>query len=442
MILHEIWNPFLAVAWLVLTLFGCWSLADGDDLLLAPTAVAASLTVQLHLSYVAPAASALVWGLVGLAVTIVRARREAASGAGEGSAPGTAPRLRRNVLLAATASLACWIGPIVDEVVHRPGNLELLVRAALHAHDPGAGIAGGVRDLTRGIGLHPLWLRSFDGLIVPQLVVTWGASVGAVVVLAVLVGLTVQAVRADRSTQVALLGTSWAALAGGFFSAASASGAEGLQVLADVHIVWIPIGMFAWMALACVLADRVAERVGFRVGTPRLAALGAVVVAVVLVLVAWPRLGAKMNYGSVAFGPVRRFGPAIVRSLPERDGPWRVAGEGELATTLVLPGVLFYLMADGVRVSFPDLNVPEVGPEQRAQPDEVLAGTILVVSGDDAGAPRPGYRLVSTWDPAHVPARYRDFNRTTLPIKQVKQAVYLRVGPAAAGGSGTAPQAP
>ena len=76
-ILHEIWNPFLAVAWLVLTLFGCWSLADGDDLLLAPTAVAASLTVQLHLSYVAPAVCALVWGLVGLAVTIVRARREA-----------------------------------------------------------------------------------------------------------------------------------------------------------------------------------------------------------------------------------------------------------------------------------------------------------------------------------------------------------------------------
>ena len=134
--------------------------------------------MQLHLSYVAPAASALVWGLVGLAVTIVRARREAASGAGEGTAPGTAPRLRRNVLLAAAASLACWIGPIVDEVVHRPGNLELLVRAALHAHDPGAGIAGGVRDLTRGIGLHPLWLRSFDGLIVPQLVVTWGASLG------------------------------------------------------------------------------------------------------------------------------------------------------------------------------------------------------------------------------------------------------------------------
>ena len=135
--------------------------------------------------------------------------------------------------------------------------------------------------------------------------------------------------------------------------------------------------MFAWMALACVLADRVAERVGFRVGRAHLAALGAVVVAVVLVLVAWPRLGAKMNYGSVAFGPVRRFGPAIVRSLPERDGPWRVAGEGELATTLVLPGVLFYLMADGVRVSFPDLNVPEVGPRPRA-------------AGRGAGGDHPG----------------------------------------------------
>ena len=70
--------------------------------------------------------------------------------------PGGRPR--RWLLASLLVGLVCWSAPLLDQVVHRPGNLVALERTA-RAHQPTVGPASGWRAAVRAVGVPAWWQR-------------------------------------------------------------------------------------------------------------------------------------------------------------------------------------------------------------------------------------------------------------------------------------------
>jgi hypothetical protein len=140
---HDPLNPYIPLLPFTLLIFLCWSLACGDYRLLPVTVVIASFAIQSHLAFVPPTIALLAVGLGGLAVSR--------------SLP------RRWLVGSAAAGLVCWSAPILDQAIHRPGNLVALVRAA---GDQGrtVGLTTGWHVVVRTLGIPPTWLGSQLGI--------------------------------------------------------------------------------------------------------------------------------------------------------------------------------------------------------------------------------------------------------------------------------------
>ena len=108
------WNSSAPLMPLVLLFFLAWSVACGEYRLLPLAVLVGSFAAQSHLTFVTPVVLLLVTAVVGLAIN--RPRGE--------------PDLRRWVLAGVGVAVVCWSFPLIDQAVHRPGNLVLLVRAA------------------------------------------------------------------------------------------------------------------------------------------------------------------------------------------------------------------------------------------------------------------------------------------------------------------------
>jgi len=165
---HDIWNPAAGVLPLMLLAFLAWSVACGDYRLLPLTIVVASFVAQCQLAFVAPsfalvavaAGGLLAWRLLGS-----RGRAKQGTPRPDGAQPpegptaGHPPRLWPWWLGALAVGLICWSAPIVDQLIHHPGNLGLLARL------PGAqgkteGLAVGWHTVVRAVGIPPWWLRA------------------------------------------------------------------------------------------------------------------------------------------------------------------------------------------------------------------------------------------------------------------------------------------
>ena len=114
--LTQAWNPYLPLLSFIVFLLALWSVVD-DDLPLLPVAVAAgSLCAQTHVPYLG-----LTLGLGAFAV---------------GVACWSAYRRRKNRValrrflvwgaIAAGLAAILWIPPVIDQIVHTPGNLSVL----------------------------------------------------------------------------------------------------------------------------------------------------------------------------------------------------------------------------------------------------------------------------------------------------------------------------
>ena len=136
-------NPGAALLPFTLLIFLCWSLACGEYRLLPITVVVASFVVQCHLTYLLPTLGMLAVGGAGLAWRLLRGRE---------AKPGGRPR--RWLLASLLVGLVCWSAPLLDQVVHRPGNLVALERTA-RAHQPDVGPASGWRGQCARSGSRP-----------------------------------------------------------------------------------------------------------------------------------------------------------------------------------------------------------------------------------------------------------------------------------------------
>lgn len=113
--LTEPWNPHLPVLWFVAFLVAAWAVVDGDLPMLVPAVVAASICAQTHVPYLAVTVG------IGGAVTLVSLWHAWRRRDGHRRADW------RWLAAAAGIGVLLWVPPLIDEVVHEPGNLSQLV---------------------------------------------------------------------------------------------------------------------------------------------------------------------------------------------------------------------------------------------------------------------------------------------------------------------------
>jgi hypothetical protein len=132
-VLTQPWNPYLPlVAWTVVVL-AAWLVLEGDHLMLVPLVVAGSLCAQTHIPYLV-----LCVGLFGLcaAVSLWRWRT------GDRGA-------LRSLKWAVGVGVVLWLPPLVDQVVHSPGNIRMLQRHFMNPVEEPIGIRQGIAVLLR-----------------------------------------------------------------------------------------------------------------------------------------------------------------------------------------------------------------------------------------------------------------------------------------------------
>ena len=234
--LHDIWNPSIALMPFALLVFAGWSVACGEHRLLPLMAVLASFVVQCHLTFVLPTLGIVAIALTGLLV-------------GRGGAP--VPGLRRSAVVAGVLALVCWSAPLVEQVIHRPGNFVQVARAALD--DRGKlGAEAGTRTVVRAVGVPPNWLERAgrppsvleDLQTDPALL----STIAAVAVLALLAVIGVVALRRRARDVAAAAGIALVLPLTLGMVAASTPTEDGLFISIGYTLRWGSLaGMFAWL---------------------------------------------------------------------------------------------------------------------------------------------------------------------------------------------------
>jgi hypothetical protein len=123
----EPWNPHLPLVWWLVFLLALWSLLCRDRAMLPIAIFAGTFCMQNHIPYVA-----LVVGM-GAAVTALLARPTLA--AWRRNEPGVRRSLLRWTGGASLLLGALWLPPVADQIVHRPGNLAILLETFRHPYD-------------------------------------------------------------------------------------------------------------------------------------------------------------------------------------------------------------------------------------------------------------------------------------------------------------------
>jgi hypothetical protein len=388
-----IWNPAAALLPFTLLVFLAWCVACGDVRLLPAAVVAASFAAQCHLTYVLPALGALAVAAAGLA---------AAARAGRVSGPA-----RRWLVAAGVAGLVCWSGPLVEQAVHRPGNLVLLWRAG-NAADPTLGRTVGARALVRAVGVPPWWLRAPRGSLQrigdlstsPSAASTVSAAL-VLAALAVALGAALRRRRPDVAAADAL-----ALVLCGALALAAASVPRSAFGTVGYGLWWGSVaGMWAWIALgwsAAVLLPR-PRRAALarprRAGAWGLAAVAAVAAAVAVG--AGPRGDAYP--GDETYARMREVGERVRATAgggPAGGGPFHVDGahgDDSFVGAGFELGIVYELRRAGAEVTAPDRLARLLGPRYEA--GEPAPGALVHVAVDDA--PRPPGRVLArvTVDP-------------------------------------------
>jgi len=393
--LHDMWEPYLTVLPFTLLIFLCWSLACGEYRLLPLMVLVASFVVQCHVAYLPATAGLAAVAAAGLALS----RRGA-----------QARPLRRTLVVSAIVGLACWIAPLVDQAIHRPGNFVNLCWYALHR---GATVGGDAawRAVVRVVGIPPWWLRSqlgppghFADLLTQPAALATASSVAILLALVVVVASTVR----TRDSELAYAAAIALVLCGSIaLVTAGTPQRDGLVLTLSYTIDWgSAVGMWTWLTLVLAVqrrlpATRLAGQLrvpptgrplGFAIGAglASVAAAGAIVAASIRpdpVAREFPQMR------TVA----RRVAASVrgARAVRLDSGPTFMAYEFTMAA-------LYALRRDGVAPVVPSLAVELGGWYGRrgARPDRLVR---VRETAHRQGAARPGeLRVTVAGDPFAV----------------------------------------
>ncbi|MGQ0831525.1 MAG: hypothetical protein ACT4OV_07595 [Microthrixaceae bacterium] len=159
--LTEPWNPHLPVLWFVAFLLSAWAVLEGDLPMLLVAVLAGSIGAQTHVPYLPVTVG--IGGAVLVARGIVAWRRRGEAG----------PSLVRWAGLALLLGALLWTPPLIDEVVHDPGNLSQIADHLGNPAESPIGMRAAVRlmaerldgwQLVVGETRHPgTYIRTLSG---------------------------------------------------------------------------------------------------------------------------------------------------------------------------------------------------------------------------------------------------------------------------------------
>jgi hypothetical protein len=392
--LYDPWNPHAATLPFCALLFAAWSVVDGDWSALPVMALAGSLALQLHLSYVILVPVIVLAAIAGAAVVPRRRASADVLSDSRSAVRVRGPSLGRWIVVAAGLTAVVWFPPIWQQATGHPGNVSALVDARGHGGPHPIGLSRGVRTVAAVVALPPGWFPpgwdrpTFETVRLGQVRgFETGATVGdvalGVVVILLLAG--VWAGRSDdRSTSVAGCATALVAVAAAI---ASASQAASPYDSIDSYVRWLwPIALFCWLQLALIAVPRLARwarRHRPSLGpTLRLAAAGvAAVVGVVGVVGAFG--GSDAGSGSIPWArtpsraaasaawKLRGRGPVLIHQRFDIGG---YAVEPSVLVTLVRAGVGFYVDED--------VMAHQVGTHRRYRNQPSVRTIVWFGSGD------------------------------------------------------------
>ena len=346
--LHEIDNSRAGVMVFMLLLFVSWSVACGEYRLLPLMVILASFAVQVHFSLAPAALMAFVLGAAGL---VWPRKEEGAQRRALAPVPGAW------LLGAAIVGLLCWSGPLLDQLMHSPGNLRRIVQTAL-AHKATAGVRVGWHVLVSTLGVWPRWLRAYaPGAEIREFLAPGGLAV--VTALIILAGLVLAGVLGFRRRRRDLVAGSTLALG---LSATVVVVAASLPVsltLRDYAMRWSsPVGMFAWTVLGWSLfVNRSAlprlslVRARFNVPTPMKAVVALTVIGG-LGVVAATGTSADSDTMRWAFAPARAAAAEISSRLGSRAAV--LVRSSSFSAYSFQTAVIYDLRRDGYRVVAPN----------------------------------------------------------------------------------------
>jgi hypothetical protein len=364
--LHDIWNPSAGLLPFTLLMFVSWSLACGEHRLLPAGAVLASFAAQCELVFLLPSAIVLAVGVVGLLT----------------SSKG---RLRAWPwwIAALLAGLTCWSAPIVDELTGRPGNLTLVVEAAL-SHGPTLGLAAGFRAVVHAIGIPPWWLQSpsnpFGRAAEVRAPVSAFAAISCIGFLSALVLVGAAGLRRRRKDVPAA-----AAIGLGLclsLAAVTSSNPTRPSLIPSLgYTLWFgsAAGMWVWVTLGWSIATLYGARLRWparsrparedaspaggnaahaRASTARAPALGiALGLLATLAVGATVALGEGPDQDSAEYRPVKAVEAAVERALAPSDRSVLVLGAHDFTAFDFRAAVVYDLRRRGIRVYDPAASV-------------------------------------------------------------------------------------
>ena len=241
-LIGDVWNPSVAVLPLLVTMVAAARSLDG-----APGAgwimlLAGSFCVQAHLGYL-PVVAAVIALVGSVRVAGLRNTRRRAPTTGETSVRAPQPARRRGRLVGGALLTGVWLMPVLDTIVHPPGNLVRILRYLVDGDstEPRAGLQIGLRAVLRASSVSWPW-RANDSTFLATFDVGLGVLPGALVVALVVARVTV----ARRSRSARWLDVGLAGWAGSLVAASSITGLRYTYLTYWFHaVVW-----FTWVALA------------------------------------------------------------------------------------------------------------------------------------------------------------------------------------------------
>lgn len=155
-LLTQPWNPYLPlIAWTVVVL-ATWMVLEGDHRMLVVLVAAGTLCAQTHVPYLL-----LCLGLFALAAGVTGYRWF------RGERDGRRPLLI-SLLASLAVGLVLWIGPIIDQLVHDPGNIRMLQQHFMNPPEEAIGVAAGLKLLLRHLDLLPALRFGAGGFVAPD----------------------------------------------------------------------------------------------------------------------------------------------------------------------------------------------------------------------------------------------------------------------------------
>ena len=379
--LTEAWNPYMPVLWWLLFLVAIWSVLI-DDVAMLPVAVfAGSFCLQTHISY-----AGLVGGVTGLTVAVLAVetwRRR-------GDDPARVRSVVRWGTLAAVLGVVLWIPPIIDQIIHDPGNASMIVENFRNPSDDPIGM----RVAGEMFGVHLNVWRLLAG----ESAIT-GSAIPALLLLAVWAASAVVAWRLRHRMLIRLHALLAVVLVLGQISLSRVFGgvwyylalwAWGITALMLVAIVWT-IG--AALAARGASGGTAPARLG-TLATRRAALAGTLALALVLgvftAMFTVDASHAEVPAASLS-RQLSRLAPGTVAALDSGDAPGG-GPDGRYLVTWTDPvgigatgfGLLLELEREGFHVGVPAFHATGAVPHRVLDPADATAEVHLAVGSNVA----------------------------------------------------------